>query len=295
MPNPPACNDSTAVCVHPDGSPWSNHTEMCPTCTLTCPAFGGWDFCDEAAAGDMIMRGFVSYSFRDTSDTPCVILFFSGWVLGTRWKFWLGAVFVFILAFVLEAVATLRPPSEGKIGTFLVPLTYMLRMSLAYMVMLCAMTFCVEIFVAVILGLGVGHGVFRHLRKDTRSSNTICCSHGGDSILITHELDRVEHAVAAALEVQAINEVITLRVDGMTCGSCTNTVTRALTAVPGVVSALVSLPRRDLPEGRASVSIAAAGFSGVSTLIEAVDQVGFDAQQIRERSACQLCRRQLVF
>ena len=59
-----------------------------------------------------------------------------------------------------------------------------------------------------------------------------------------------------------------LAVTGMTCGSCANAVSRALSRVPGVVRAEV-----DLGAGRATVE----GSARPEELLAAVEKAGFDA------------------
>lgn len=65
-------------------------------------------------------------------------------------------------------------------------------------------------------------------------------------------------------------EQLDLRVGGMTCGGCVNSVTRALNAVPGVKQAEV-----DLAAGQATVTYDAAQTSPAS-LRQAVEAAGFD-------------------
>ena len=43
---------------------------------------------------------------------------------------------------------------------------------------------------------------------------------------------------------------LSLKIDGMTCASCVNHVEKALSHVPGVVSAIVNLTRERAYEGR---------------------------------------------
>ena len=273
---PPACTLSTAKCVHPDGTPWTNHSEMCPTCTLTCPAFMGWDFCDESAASDMIMQGFVTYGLTGSKTKPCVILFFQSWVLNTPWKFWLGTLGVFGLGALVELVATIAVhPTNSKLSRFLQAALYCFRMTLAYLVMLAAMTFCVEIFTAVVLGLGVGHAIFGHSRKSNLSGPSLCCSHGSD-------LRRRSRDIRVTPCLQA-DTCIVLRIHGMTCGSCTQTVSRALEGVNGVVSAAVTLGNPG-PGGLQGPGLAEvwvnAGFPGIEAAVTAVEDAGFEVQSV---------------
>ena len=279
MTLPPACSTTTAKCVHPDGTLWTNHTEMCPTCTLTCPAFQGWDFCDEAAASDMIMQGFVSYGFSGNKMKPCVILFFPGVVLNTWWKFWLGALAVLMLGLTVEWVSTLHVTPDRKLGQFLQTLLYCARMTLAYLVMLATMTFCIEIFVSAILGLGIGHACFGSWLKGPRLNGpSLCCSHGSIDLRRRQSRDiRVTPCLQA-------DDCVTLRVAGMTCGSCAQTVTHALEGVTGVVSARVTLgpaaePMLGAGPGTAEIWVNA-GFPGLDAAVAAVELVGFDAQPV---------------
>ncbi len=60
---------------------------------------------------------------------------------------------------------------------------------------------------------------------------------------------------------------VVLAISGMTCGGCAGAVTRALSAVPGVVEARV-----DLAGGRATVT----GTARADDLVRAVQAAGFD-------------------
>jgi copper chaperone CopZ len=59
---------------------------------------------------------------------------------------------------------------------------------------------------------------------------------------------------------------VVLAISGMTCGGCAGAVTRALSAVPGVVEARV-----DLAAGRATVT----GTARAQDLVHAVEAAGF--------------------
>ncbi len=62
-----------------------------------------------------------------------------------------------------------------------------------------------------------------------------------------------------------------LKVDGMTCGHCAQTVARALEEVPGVKSARVSLEK-----GEAEVS----GDVAAAALVAAVEEEGYKAREL---------------
>jgi copper chaperone len=61
---------------------------------------------------------------------------------------------------------------------------------------------------------------------------------------------------------------ITLKVSGMKCGGCVNSVREALEAVPGVASAEVSLEE---------ASAVITGNADVAALVQAVQEAGFSA------------------
>ena len=69
------------------------------------------------------------------------------------------------------------------------------------------------------------------------------------------------------------DSLITLSVDGMTCGNCARKVTDALRKVGGVVSVQV-----DVPGHAATISLTAGGASTSQTLIDAVVQAGYGAK-----------------
>ncbi len=69
-------------------------------------------------------------------------------------------------------------------------------------------------------------------------------------------------------------ESVYVKVDGMSCGSCANAVTKALTAVPGVSSVGVSLS-----EGLARVE--GTGLS-VPAIESAISGAGYDAKVLKE-------------
>ena len=68
-----------------------------------------------------------------------------------------------------------------------------------------------------------------------------------------------------------MNSTVELKVDGMTCQACVRSVTKKLSGVDGVSSALV-----DLAAGKATVQHDASR-AKVEDLIAAVEQLGFHA------------------
>jgi copper chaperone CopZ len=69
---------------------------------------------------------------------------------------------------------------------------------------------------------------------------------------------------------------LVLRVSGMSCGNCAQTVERALRAVPGVASATV-----DLAAGEATVTLAAPAAATPAALVAALAAAGYPAEAAR--------------
>lgn len=67
-------------------------------------------------------------------------------------------------------------------------------------------------------------------------------------------------------------KTITIKIEGMSCDGCVKSVTRALTAVPGVSKAEVSLARAEATVAFEPEQVAK------PALVQAVQDAGFDAQ-----------------
>ena len=128
--------------------------------------------------------------------------------------------------------------------------------TLGYFLMLVAMTYQGELFIAVIAGLGLGHGAF-NVHAPVAGTDACCvepapptAKQQGEKEVLTEVSARV---AAGVTPVEAAPPVTTvLAVEGMTCDGCTATVVAALAAVPGVDAVQVSLS-----EGTATVRGAA--------------------------------------
>jgi copper chaperone CopZ len=277
MQVPEACVNSsvrtTPQCQDSNGVDWKGGDNMCPDCKWRCKAeLGGDGFCDKSSAVDMMMQGFVTYGFTGNPDSSCLVLFFGSWVLDTAGKFWAAWFGVLLLGMAVEyggpspccdhgpsTRVGISAPSgtSGFVTRVLRPgLFRTVQMALAYLAMLATMTFSVEMFCAVVLGLGLGRVVAELIawcKVPSRTSGRVADA----------PQDSELGGVGA--------ELIALRVDGMTCSECTNAVERALRTVPGVVHVSVSLENG---EGRAEVRL---HDRMVRSLLAAVETVGFTA------------------
>jgi len=176
--------------------------------------------------------------------------------------------------------------------------TFAAQTSIAYFLMLIAMTYKGELFVAVIGGLALGHAAF-NLRAPVPASADPCCqSLNADEPLPAMASLAMGQPIAALPSVfasgrrsdayQPLPSPTTamtapllatghaglvsyqLRVGGMVCASCEETVKRALAAVDGVTSVRVSLATED-------AEVVCVNTVAAQALVQAVRNAGKDA------------------
>jgi len=131
---------------------------------------------------DMYMQGFTTSG--DGKDA-CVILLFSNWVLDTRTKFVFGCVGVILLGIAIEGLLCCRREVQSRkilIGIRGVPrrafivFLFTLNIGSGYLAMLVAMTYSVELFICMVVGLVVGHAIFNTEAAVGESVDPCCAS-----------------------------------------------------------------------------------------------------------------------
>ncbi|CAE8712442.1 unnamed protein product, partial [Polarella glacialis] len=142
---------------------------MCPTCRPTCTVTGadspapghvpdhyqGSSFCNSDGATTMYMEG-----FRWTVDSPdqlCLTFLWPGLQLNAAWKLMLACLATVFMSSLVELVGVLRralPQSRQKDFGLA---CHAAGLALAYIAMLCVMTYSYELFFSVLLGLLLGH------------------------------------------------------------------------------------------------------------------------------------------
>lgn len=189
------CVDDAGNAVDPD--------EMDSSHQLGCVGVATEDsggFC-KGSGVDMYMQGFVSYltgKYREHggSETPqCLALWFEEWELDTRSKFNWACVGCLFLGAATEAVSWIRRNVKqllrGQPLLLEIPVMCFLyagQLTLGYFDMLVAMTYQVELFVCVVLGLALGHGIFSilllRLKIDARSIRMAFAKEGAKSTIV---------------------------------------------------------------------------------------------------------------
>jgi len=116
----------------------------------------------------------------------CIILLFAGWTLDNRIKFAFGAIGTFFLAVLCEVLTWVRRSylsDSSSVRLFrgrrrllkaLKATLFTTQVTLGYFLMLVAMTYQVELFIMVVLGLGAGHTLF-NLTAPVGESTDACC------------------------------------------------------------------------------------------------------------------------
>lgn len=97
-------------------------------------------------------------------NNPCLNLYFPGWTLDTRSKFWWAMMGVVLLGIITEGVSKLRSLSSKRLSGFLKRVTitvlHGIQALVGYILMLATMTFSIELLTCVIVGLGLGFALF---------------------------------------------------------------------------------------------------------------------------------------
>merc|ERR1719495_3034583 len=188
---PSSCPDSMpAECINRDSALCCTDTitegceNMDQSCRWQCKASVNHSqdmFCNGQGT-DMYMQGFATSG--DGKDA-CVILLFSSWVLDTRTKFVFGCVGVILLGIAIEGLLCLRRLLQsGKVLRRLRGLSrrgaiiflFALNIASGYLAMLVAMTYSVELFICMVVGLVAGHAFFNSEAPVGESVDPCCAS-----------------------------------------------------------------------------------------------------------------------
>jgi len=157
---------------------------MDQSCHWECQADNGTTegkFCNGQGT-DMYMQGFTA---SGNDKDACVILLFKSWVLDTRTKFGFGCVGVILLGIAIEGMLCLRRELQsrkillrisGVARRVLIVVLFTLNIASGYLAMLVAMTYSVELFICMVVGLVVGHAIFNTGAAVGESVDPCCAS-----------------------------------------------------------------------------------------------------------------------
>jgi len=153
----------------------------------------GDNFCNGAGT-DMFMQGFQS---SGNAKDVCVILLFNSWILDTRTKFAIASIGVILLGIGIEAMLCFRrklqkrrilPRINGLYRRVAIVALFGLNIASGYFAMLVAMTYSVELFICMIIGLVMGHAIF-NTGAAVGESVDPCCASQRDHVLVRVEED----------------------------------------------------------------------------------------------------------
>merc|ERR1711916_139557 len=207
-------------------------------CAWRCPAMPMTNATSTGfcmGATSMHMEGFT----LATPDQACVILFFQSWKLDTRWKFALACIGVVLMGMSTQGLIAFRVVVQRLTRKSRVAdsLMFGANVSLGWAMMLVAMTFSTELFLCAVLDLVVASKPTEPLISESQLRTS-------------------------------------LRVQGMTCGSCAKTVKDSLLSTPGVVAVSVSLEF-------AEATVTFQSPASASGLSRVVDDIGFPCEVAR--------------
>ena len=124
-------------------------------------------------------------------------LYLESWTLDTRSKFLVAMACVALLGIATEYISKLRSrlcskrPSRFRNYRLTIAVLHGLQALVGYILMLATMTFSVELFSSVILGLGIGYSLF-YSDDDWHVTTNPCCSYMQDEANERNEKARYE-------------------------------------------------------------------------------------------------------
>lgn len=154
-----------AVCVDPITDQVVDGLQMCPeedhtVCELQC-VYNETDagYC-YGSGTSMFMDGFRTFTANGVSN--CLNLWFTGWTLDDDAKVAVACLGVLLLGIASQFIAKLRSKYSWPplVSSFL----FLVHITCSYFLMLAAMTYSVEIFCMVCIGMSIGHFAF-HTKK----------------------------------------------------------------------------------------------------------------------------------
>ena len=173
---------------------WQTTTRGIPSQSITQEE----QYLQETYEGDKYCYGSTSMYMHgfQWQGTTCVAYLFPSWVLNTPGKFAAAAIGTIFFGILLEASIYLRRiftsyvstkaasgqglGATGATGKWKYTLasagTYMVQLTLGYLIMLVIMTYSAPLFIAVIVGLGSGHVLFTILRSRQEKKSCPCAS-----------------------------------------------------------------------------------------------------------------------
>lgn len=172
------CGDN-AVCWNSDTneiSPGDLHCSPGSACNPTCidqPSNSTSNGYCIGTGTSMFMQGFVSIVSEDSGATECVNLWFTEWTLDSKVKYGFACIGVFLFCIFIQYLHTVRSSinkitNDKHIRVTLNVLLYGVNVTCGYFAMLVAMTYSVELFCMICVGMTVGYGIF-HADKNSNS------------------------------------------------------------------------------------------------------------------------------
>lgn len=177
--------DNRQCCTSKDDEGTGKCADMDDSCMWKCdlnpPPVDPDRFCSGTGI-DMYMNGF---QVSGKANNNCVILFFESWVLDSRLKFAFGCIGVILLGIGVEGLLCLRRLITSRkilrvmsspVRRVSIILLFALNIAFGYMAMLVAMTYSVELFLCMVVGLVAGHAIFNTAAPVGESADPCCAS-----------------------------------------------------------------------------------------------------------------------
>ena len=159
-------------------------------CQLQCPIaenntnnntkpFDGYCY---GSGTTMVMEGMTSILFSKRGETPCINLIFTSLTLNNSFKFFIGCLLVLIVSILSQYITLYRLKlsneidNGNKMSYWIKILLYFIQMFIGYLIMLITMTYSLELFLMVIIGLTIGFALFNLKFPQLVNNGAECCS-----------------------------------------------------------------------------------------------------------------------
>lgn len=178
------CADMDPTCTWKCAAPTTAHSHDTTAHSHDTTAHSHDDerFCIPNTGTDMYMDGF---QVSGKKDNPCIILFFKPWVLDSQLKFAMGCLGVILLGIGVEGLLCFRRLLQSRkilrvisspIRRGGIIVLFGFNIAFGYLAMLVAMTYSVELFICMVIGLVIGHGIFNTTAPVGETVDPCCAS-----------------------------------------------------------------------------------------------------------------------
>lgn len=186
-----SCSNTDAVCYDPDsnsivsgGKSYMNAKPMCAKDIIMPEVAPEKGYC-QGTGTTMFMDGFAGIGSSPGGETLCINFLFQTWTLNTRVKFAFACIGTLLAGILVQFIAKARVDvtrakwSNKLVKKAVLVFLFMSHITFGYFLMLLAMTYNVELFCMVCVGLTIGYAVF-NIDETPAVAGEPCCAENAE-------------------------------------------------------------------------------------------------------------------